>query len=87
MVPVPAVAKKTQVRQSTKDFVTEEFTHSKRKQCRRCGLAMQFVDANFLLRGGAMNWNVSLPSCPVCGREILRDLSQAQTIHRSGAST
>ena len=39
---------------------------------------MQFVDAHFLL----MNWNLSLPFCPVCDREILDDLPPAAgTIH------
>jgi hypothetical protein len=43
---------------------------------------MQFVDAHFLLRSTAMNWNVSLPFCPVCDREILNDLPPPTgTIH------
>jgi hypothetical protein len=42
---------------------------------------MQFVDANFLLRVSTMNWNVSLPFCPVCDREILKEFSQAETIN------
>jgi hypothetical protein len=78
---VPAVAKETQVLQSSQDFMTDESAHSKRKQCRCCGLAMQFVDANFLLRVSTMNWNISLPFCPACDREILRELSQAENIN------
>jgi len=78
---VEAVPTKAQILQSIKDFLTEESTHLKPRQCRLCGLAMQFVDANFLLRGSAMNWNVSLPFCPVCDRKILKDMSQAETIH------
>lgn len=42
---------------------------------------MRFVEANFLLRDSEMSWNVSLPFCPVCDREILKDMSQAETIH------
>ena len=76
-----AVPTKAQVLQSIKDFLTEESTHSKPRQCWRCGLSMQFVDANFLLRDSAMSWNVSLPFCPVCDWEILKDMSQAETIH------
>ncbi len=42
---------------------------------------MQFIDANFLLRGTGMNWHVSLPFCPVCDPEVLRDVPRAETIH------
>ena len=42
---------------------------------------MQFVDATFALPGSAMSWKVSLPFCPECDREILRDVAQAETIH------
>jgi hypothetical protein len=78
---VEAVPTKAQVLQSIKDFLTDESTHSKPRQCRLCGLAMRFVEANFLLRDSEMSWNVSLPFCPVCDREILKDMSQAETIH------
>ena len=42
---------------------------------------MQIMDAFFLLRDSAMNWNISLPVGPACDREILRDGAQVETIH------
>jgi hypothetical protein len=78
---VEAVPTKAQVLQSIKDFLTAEFTHSKPRHCQRCGLSIQFVDASFALPGSAMSWKVSLPFCPVCDWEILKDVPQAETIH------
>jgi hypothetical protein len=69
---------KAEILQSIKDFLEAESLFPKPRQCRRCGTSMQFVDAHFLL----MNWNVSLPFCPVCDWEILDDLPPpAETIH------
>jgi hypothetical protein len=78
---VEAFPTKAQILQSIKDFLTAESTHSKPRRCQRCGLSMQFVDASFALPGSATNWKVSLPFCPECDREILRDVAQAETIH------
>jgi len=77
---VEAVPSKAQILQSIKDFL-DESSLAKPRQCRHCGLAMQFIDANFLLRGTGMNWHVSLPFCPVCDPEVLRDVPRAETIH------
>jgi hypothetical protein len=73
---------KAEILQSIEDFLEAESSPPKPRQCRRCGTSMQFVDAHFLLRSTAMNWNVSLPFCPVCDREILNDLPPPTgTIH------
>lgn len=76
-----AAPTKAQIRQSIKDFLTEQSSHSKPKLCRCCGLSMQFLPANFQLRGSVTYWTVSLPFCPACDREMLREASQAETIH------
>lgn len=76
-----AFPSKAQILQSIKDFLDAEASHPKLRQCRYCGSAMEFVQANFLLGGTGMNWNVSLPVCPVCDGATLRDLPRAETIH------
>lgn len=76
-----AAASKAQILQSIKDFLKEQSSPSKPRHCRRCGTEFLFVDAHFLLRGTAMNWNVPLPFCPICDREFLEDLPHPETIH------
>ncbi len=75
------VPTKAQVLQSIKYFLTEESTRTRPRQCRSCGLAMRLAEADFLLCGSAATWSISLPFCPACNREILRDVAQAETIH------
>jgi hypothetical protein len=77
---VEAIPSKAQILQSIKDFLTES-SIAKPRECCRCGTSLRFVDTNFLLTGTAMNWNVPLPFCPVCDREILEDLPHSETIH------
>jgi hypothetical protein len=77
---VETAVTKAQILQSIKNFLEDSST-SKPQPCRRCGSSMQFVDAHFPLRGTAKNWNVSLPFCPVCDREVLADLPRPETIH------
>jgi hypothetical protein len=77
---VEAIPSKAQILQSIKDFLTES-SIAKPRECWRCGTSLRFVDTNFLLTGTAMNWNVPLPFCPVCDREILEDLPHSETIH------
>ena len=48
-----AALSKAQILQSIQDFLEQESSPAKPRQCRRCGTAMQFVDAHFLLRGTA----------------------------------
>jgi hypothetical protein len=76
-----AALSKAQILQSIKDFLERESSPAKPRQCCRCGTSMQFVDAYFLLRGTAKNWNISLPVCPMCDREILENLPRPETIH------
>jgi hypothetical protein len=42
---------------------------------------MLFVGAHFLLNGTTLRRDVSLPVCPVCEREILKNLPRPETIH------
>ncbi len=71
---------RAQILQSIKDFL-DESSPAKPRQCRHCGDAMRFIDSNFLLRGTTLNWNVSLPFCGNCDREILENLPRPETIH------
>lgn len=59
----------------------EEFPPPKPRRCQGCGSAMQFASAHFLLSGTAMNWNVSLPFCPLCDREKIQEIAFPETIH------
>jgi len=77
---VEAVPPKAQILQSIKDFL-DESTTAKPRQCWRCGTSLHFIDTHFLLRGTAINWNVPLPFCPACDREILEDLPGRETVH------
>ncbi len=72
---------KAQIFQSIKNFLEQESSPPKRRQCRGCGSPMQLIDAHFLLRGTAMNRKVSLPARPVCDREILEKPARPETIH------
>jgi hypothetical protein len=82
MFSVEATPPKTQILQSIKDFLEREsLPPQPRRQCLGCASSMQFVDARFMLRSIAMNWNVALPFCPVCDQEILKDLPLPETIY------
>jgi len=71
---------RAQILQSIKDFL-DESSPATLRQCRHCGAAMRFIDSNFLLRGTTLNWNVSLPFCANCDRELLENLPHPETIH------
>ncbi len=75
-----ALPSKAQILQSIKDFLTES-SIAKPRECWRCGTSLRFVDTSFQLTGTAMNWNVPLPFCPVCDREIVEGLPHPETIH------
>jgi len=72
---------RAQILQSIKDFLEEEFSPPKPRQCRRCGSAMQTVDVHFLVGGTEMDWKVSLPFCAACARAILEDLPRRESVH------
>jgi hypothetical protein len=72
---------RAQLLQSIKNFLKEETSSAQARQCRLCGASMQFVDAHFVLTGSGMARKVSLPFCPVCDREILKNLPCPETIH------
>lgn len=72
---------RAQILQSIKDLLERESSPPKPRQCQRCGSSMQFVSAHFLLSGTAMNWNASLPFCPICHRENAEDIPSPETIH------
>jgi hypothetical protein len=70
-----------QILRSIEDFLDQESSPPKPQQCRHCGSPMQFVDVRFLLCGTTMHRGVSLPICPVCEREILKNLPRPESIH------
>jgi formate dehydrogenase maturation protein FdhE len=72
---------KAQLLQSIENFLKKEVSSAEAQQCRLCGASMQFVDAHFVLTGSGMARKVSLPFCPVCDREILKELPRPETIH------
>ncbi len=71
---------KEQILQSIKDLL-DKVPSPKSQACWRCGSAMQFVDAHFLLHDTPKAWNVPLPFCPVCDRVLLENLPCPETIH------
>jgi hypothetical protein len=72
---------KAQILQSIKETLERLPYPPKPQHCIRCGTSMQFVSTHFLLRGTAMNWNVPLPFCPLCDKEILLDIPCRETAH------
>jgi hypothetical protein len=78
---VEAAPSKAHILRSIEKFSERESLPPKPRQCLCCGSSMQFVDAHFLLSGTAMNWNVLLPFCAVCDREISEDLPTPEIIH------
>jgi len=59
----------------------EEFPPPKQRRCQGCGSAMKFASAHFPLSVSAMNWNLSLPFCPLRDRENIEEIPSPETIH------
>ncbi len=71
---------RTQLLQSIIDLL-EEFPAQKPRRCEGCGYSLKFVSVHFHLSGTGMNWNVSLPFCPVCDRDNVEHMPFRETIH------
>lgn len=72
---------KEQILQSIKNLLEKVPSPARPQSCGRCGSAIHFINTHFLLHSTATRWNVPLPFCPVCDREILENLPCRETIH------
>jgi len=69
------------VLQSIQDFFHSECSRRHGQKCNYCQSALQFLDGCFSLFGTDIEWRISIPYCPSCDGEIVRESCRFATIN------